>query len=260
MLRVSKAIVSANRPIGLHWAASYGLVIVLFSCQKETTMVVRSSETLPPAVPQVNTDPQSSSSGEPSDKSTKARGAPVEMPEALGTPRSYFQTRSVIKLPVEIFDLQPGDKIALTQKDSNTNLLTTALPTGFSALLDSKNTHYFLEQREFALGTSPQVGDSLGYDLIIRLIPSILCSEGKLNYGKNQLRLLLEGANEDKEANHPITIRDFPYFSLGTAVFAQGEMKQRIDRYQGRASWVASPVVRSTTVDLTVGTIGITNR
>ena len=182
------------------------------------------------------------------------------MPEALGTPRSYFQTRSVIKLPVEIFDLQPGDKIALTQKDSNTSLVSTELPTGFSALLDSKSTHYFLEQREFAMGTSPQVGDTLGSDLIIRLVPRILCSEGKLNYGKNQLRLLLQGANEDKEANRSVNIRDFPYFSLGTAVFAQGETKQRIDRYQGRAAWIASPVVRSTTVDLTVGTIGITNR
>ena len=191
---------------------------------------------------------------------TIPQAAPVPMPEALATPRSYFQTRSDIQLPVEIFDLQAGDQVELVQKSTGVNLASGQLPVGLAKQMGLGRAWYFLEQPEFSIGTASQSGDSLGFDLIIRLVPRNLCTAGKLNYGSNVIQLLLKNNVGQKESTRSLTLRDFPYGSVGSASFTTDERVQRSARYQGRATWITGPILRASKSELATGTIGILNR
>lgn len=191
---------------------------------------------------------------------TTAKGEPISVPDALATPKTHFQTRSDLTLPIAATDLEAGDRIELKQKNTDVVILSSEVPSGFGAAENFERPKYFVEQTEYSLVTADKPGQALGYRTMMRLVPRLLIADRKLQYGSNSLRLLLSTTSEDREAIKNIVLRDFSYFALGTATFLDSTPKQRANTYQGRVSWTVGGVVRASNVDLTVGTIGILNR
>lgn len=181
------------------------------------------------------------------------------MPEAMATPRTHFQTRSDLRIFIDTYDLQSGQRIEMSNQSLNQKVLSQELPAGFFVPENPQSPKYFLEDRAFSLAALPASDQSQGYRLIIRLVPGVLLADKKISYGSSRFSLLLEGSSSDRTSSETVFIRDFSYFSLGTSVFVNS-LSQRGSLYQGRASWVAGSMVRGANSDLTVGTIGILNR
>jgi hypothetical protein len=225
------------------------LMLALGSCAKKSPSSKQSA---------VN-EPSPTSSTSSNEKVPQPKGEPIDLPEAIATPRTHFQTRSDLKIFIDTYDLQSGQRIELSNQSLNQKVFSGELPAGFFVPENPQSPKYFLEDRAFILAAIPASEQYLGYRLIIRLVPGVLMADKKIGYGSSQFSLLLEGNSSDRTSAETVFVRDFSYFSLGTSVFVNSQT-QRGSTYQGRASWIAGSMVRGAKSDLTVGTIGILNR
>jgi hypothetical protein len=228
------------------------LIVLLEACAKKSISNRQSYGNEPSP-----TNPTSSIS--PAEKVPLPKGEPIDFPEAMATPRTHFQTRSDLKLFIDTYDLQSGQRIALSNKSTNQTIFARELPAGFFVPENPQSTKSFLEDRAFSLAAIRASDQYLGYRLIIRLVPGVLLSDKKIGHGSSQFSLFLEGTTSDRISEEKVVVRDFPYFSLGTSAFVNSQA-QRGSTYQGRPSWVSGSLVRGAKSDLTVGTIGILNR
>lgn len=218
---------------------------------------------------------QSPPSADPSDPSARdpstrgPRGTPVEVPSALGLARSQVQTRGTLLLPIMRDRSQLYDTVQLIREGTGQTLVSTPLDNDPSSPLANPDPSLnrgwltLAATSEYVLtsATAAALDADLpsGPDLMLRLMPIALTQSKKLSYGSNHLRLILTGTDHDITASRQMVVRDFSYFGLGTASFADGRWhgQDRAQGYQGRAAMAVGHLVRSGTSELKTGSVTI---
>lgn len=85
-------------------------------------------------------------------------------------------------------------------------------------------------------------------------------ASGKFNYGSNRIRTYINDEEAPESLQLPtFTLRDFPYFSLGTTSFVNTSLGQQSQGYQGRNTWVMGSIGQTPEGQLTNGTVAVLN-
>ena len=197
------------------------------------------------------------------------KGVPVVLPKALSTPRALYQTRSVIDLAIKDPQASAGEAITVLDTTTNGTLLVTKAPGGGASLVDEGGSSAIIADQNsdgYALAsTSDGLVSGTPTNMVVHLSLTNPKALGHFKYGDNALKVTLSDTANDRYVTALVKVRDFSYFGLGTAIFPPAinrpnlGLNQRNGGYQGRATWIMSPIVNSGEAELANGTIGILN-
>ena len=142
--------------------------------------------------------------------------------------RHYFQSRSVITIPLNQDHIKNGDRFAVVNETTGEILI---------------------DQQELDLSGDLQAGEGFdllqeGFDVLIRIYPRSEINFDKLVYGSNKFRLDIEGKEGPKFLEHEIVLRDFPMFGTNGALFSKDQ--SNFNGLQGSFTGIVRPIVRGT--------------
>jgi len=173
-------------------------------------------------------------------------GAPIELPNALLASRSYYQTRSVVTLKIESSEVSPGAPIRLMSDTTLKDLLS-----GVAGSLGLQEA-----TADAVPGWETQFLSNDG-GFILRLYPSDPAIASAMNYGENNLKLLVDETTTPKMAVSKIYLKDFPYVQMSFSAF-DASMQQQ-GGFQGSVDYVTGTTITNGSYQMTTGTVGLPN-
>jgi hypothetical protein len=208
-----------------------------------------------PSPPQIGPASQTSTV-----KATTIPGS-SQAPRISPAQRTYFQTRSGIKITVESVDPKAGDEIQVSPAEqSDWNLLAAVVPNDWDVPREAATRRIIHEDSEFSVGTEVRVQNKSNSDLIVWLATQSWIRSGKLSYGRNSVLVSLRGGGQNHEVSSDVYLRDFPYSGMSSVASPIQSGKGGEIRYVGGMAKVAGSLVYSGQIELVVGTVGILNR
>jgi hypothetical protein len=153
------------------------------------------------------------------------RSAAIDISPGFEGQRQYFQSRSIIALDINDQQIADGDTFSVVNVSNGATLIPS---------------QEFQPNQALLTGTGYSLGVE-GYEIAVRIYPQSSDMLGKLEYGKNLLRLEVASEAGDKAWEKEIVLEDFPMFGLNRATFSQDT--EILDGFEGSFTGIVRPVV-----------------